>query len=339
MITLLDSEEYTGGTAADLAAGEDVLTHTPSATNHTMCQAFFAIGSAGEPLTGAGGSFLFQVVVGGRRVQPYDQIVSFASYTQAAVWTAPFPVPANDSVLIAILSPNSADTAVYVKSYLYDVSPLAAGSIAASTFAAGAIDAAAIADSAIGAAEIAAAAVTKIQAGLATPTNITSASGIRLADGAITAAKIATSAVGAAQVAGAAVTKIQAGLAAESTLANVHSDVSAVAASVAALSDLGDGAVSVNHNYSATDYLRYTTNLGAGINNADVLAYLTADYASARTGTGYIQGRTSTDANGRWVDSLRLDYGTSASSGLAHTIVFNVQGLYGPDTKAIVVKV
>jgi len=53
------------------------------------------------------------------------------------------------------------------------VGSVATGGIAAASFAAGAIDAAAIATDAIGANEISAAAVTKIQTGLATPTNIT----------------------------------------------------------------------------------------------------------------------------------------------------------------------
>ena len=57
------------------------------------------------------------------------------------------------------------------------VTAVSTGAITAASFAAGAIDATAIATDAIGSAEISAAAVTKIQAGLATPTNITAITG------------------------------------------------------------------------------------------------------------------------------------------------------------------
>jgi hypothetical protein len=61
------------------------------------------------------------------------------------------------------------------------VTTVSTGAITTASFAAGAIDAAAIATDAIGSAEISAAAVTKIQTGLATPTNITAATGVTLA--------------------------------------------------------------------------------------------------------------------------------------------------------------
>jgi len=67
------------------------------------------------------------------------------------------------------------------------VGSIATGGIAATSFAAGAIDAGAIATDAIGANEISAAAVTKIQTGLATPTNITAATGVVLSSAAVDA--------------------------------------------------------------------------------------------------------------------------------------------------------
>ena len=61
------------------------------------------------------------------------------------------------------------------------------GGITTASFAAGAIDATAIATDAIGSNEISAAAVTKIQTGLATPTNITAATGIVLSSAGVDA--------------------------------------------------------------------------------------------------------------------------------------------------------
>lgn len=102
-----------------------------------------------------------------------------------------------------------------------NASALAANAIAATTFAAGAINASAIAANAITAATfaansinasgVAADAVTKIQTGLATPTNITSAT-VSVGAGGIASMAFAANALNASAVAADAVTKIQAGL-------------------------------------------------------------------------------------------------------------------------------
>lgn len=210
-----------------------------------------------------------------------------------------FVVPAGVEVVVEAKSPNAADTDVDVTAYLYDLSPLAPGSIAAATFA----------DNAITASAVSSTAVTKAQAGLA----------------------VAATALSTAHWTSARAAKLDKLDASASTRASQ--------ASVNALADLGAGAVTVSHSYSATDYLRYATSAGVGIDGATVLAYLTSDYASARTGTAYVKGTTTTDTNGRWSDPLYLDYGTSASSGLGYTFYFNKPGLYGPDTKTALVKV
>lgn len=102
-----------------------------------------------------------------------------------------------------------------------NASALAANAIAATTFAAGAINASAIAANAItattfaanaiNASGVAADAVTKIQTGLATPTNIVSAT-VSVGAGGIASTAFAANALNASAVAADAVTKIQSGL-------------------------------------------------------------------------------------------------------------------------------
>jgi hypothetical protein len=115
---------------------------------------------------------------------------------------------------------------------------VASGGVEVGSFQAGAITAAAIATGAIDADAIAADAVTEIQAGLATPTNITAGTITTvtnvttvngLAAGVITAASIATNAIDADAIAADAVTEIQSGL--------------ATAASISALNDLSSADV------------------------------------------------------------------------------------------------
>jgi hypothetical protein len=91
-----------------------------------------------------------------------------------------------------------------------------AGGIVAGSFAAGAIDAGAIATDAIGSNEISAAAVTKIQTGLATPTNITAGT-ITTATNLTNLPTIPANWLTAAGLATDAVTEIQTGLATSAT--------------------------------------------------------------------------------------------------------------------------
>jgi hypothetical protein len=66
--------------------------------------------------------FELTVSVGGVAIQPDPQIVSFAATATGAVFTAPFPVPANNAVLLRLKSPNAGDSAgVTCVARLYDI--------------------------------------------------------------------------------------------------------------------------------------------------------------------------------------------------------------------------
>ena len=113
-ITQLDTET----TTPDITSIATVLTHTPSTTLHVQCQGFLSLSG----LDTTGGMFELTVSVRGVAIQPDPQIVSFATTATAAVFTEPFPVPANNAVLLRIKSPNAGDSAgVTCVARLYDI--------------------------------------------------------------------------------------------------------------------------------------------------------------------------------------------------------------------------
>ena len=116
-LTQLDSEngDY------DLTSLVTVLTHTPSTTEHRLCQAYIALGDGSKNLDGSGGDFEVVGTVGGQTVQPSPQTVAFGSQVRAALWTTPFPVPANQQVVLKVKSPNAADTDVDVTALQFDL--------------------------------------------------------------------------------------------------------------------------------------------------------------------------------------------------------------------------
>lgn len=95
-----------------------VLTHTPTVS--AMCVGFIKLGDGAKNLSGTGGAFQLVITVGGQTVQPSPQTVTFSTAVRAAVWTTPFPVPANNEVIMKVLSPNAADADVDCTAYLYD---------------------------------------------------------------------------------------------------------------------------------------------------------------------------------------------------------------------------
>lgn len=98
-----------------------VLTHTPSVSDNVLCQGYVALGDGTKNLDGTGGQFELVVTVGGQTVQPSPQIMTFGTEVRSSVWTTVFPVPANNEVILRVLSPNAADTDVDVTAYLFDV--------------------------------------------------------------------------------------------------------------------------------------------------------------------------------------------------------------------------
>jgi hypothetical protein len=101
-----------------------VLTHTPDASNPVLCQGLVVLGDGTKNLDGTGGDFSLVITVGGQTIQPSPQVVTFGTEVRSAVWTTPFPVPANAEVILRVLSPNGADTDVDVTAYLFDLETL-----------------------------------------------------------------------------------------------------------------------------------------------------------------------------------------------------------------------
>jgi len=123
MITEFDTERNAGagpGSPLDLTTLITVLTDTPDASNATICQGYIKLGDGNDNLDGTGGDFQLVITVGGQTIQPSPQIVTFGTEVRSAIWTSQFPVPANEEVILRILSPNAADTDVDVTAYLYD---------------------------------------------------------------------------------------------------------------------------------------------------------------------------------------------------------------------------
>jgi len=119
MIVQLDSENADRDIKT---AAITVLTHTPDASNPMICQGLIFLGDGAKNLDGTGGAFQLIITVGGQTIEPSPQTVTFSTAVRAAVWTTPFPVPANKEVVIKVLSPNVADSDVDVTAYLYDIS-------------------------------------------------------------------------------------------------------------------------------------------------------------------------------------------------------------------------
>lgn len=102
----------------DITSLITVLTHTP--TVNGMCIGLIKLGDGTKNLDGTGGDFQLVITVGGQTVEPSPQTITFSTAVRGMVWTTPFPVVANDEVIMRVLSPNAADTDVDVTAYLYD---------------------------------------------------------------------------------------------------------------------------------------------------------------------------------------------------------------------------
>lgn len=90
-----------------------------------------------------------------------------------------------------------------------------------------------------------------------------------------------------------------------------------------------DNNVRVDHNYPTPANLRYQTGSGAPIENAVVRIFKKADFDQGLTSTAL--ATTQTNARGEWASPIFL------TTGFTYTIVFAREGLYGPDTREIVV--
>lgn len=84
----------------------------------------------------------------------------------------------------------------------------------------------------------------------------------------------------------------------------------------------GSGNTLVDHNTGGADNLRYIDSLGAGIDNADIKAYLKADYDADHKADVYVKDYSKTKTDGRWQWPMHLD------SGFTYTLEFYKQGEY-----------
>lgn len=95
-------------------------------------------------------------------------------------------------------------------------------------------------------------------------------------------------------------------------------------------SQVGDGCVAVNHNYTTEDELAYRDSACCGIAGATVRIFETDDYAAGRTDEYAAVASTVTMFGGQWGHTINLNPGN-------YTVVFEKPGLYGPDAVPIVV--
>ena len=118
-LTQLDSENAD----RNLTSQVTVLTHTPSTTVPMQCQGLIHFGDGAKNLSGNSGSFRISITVGGQTIQPDPQMVYFSTSARSSAYTPIFPVPANQEVVVKVLSPISADTDVDVTAYLFSLDP------------------------------------------------------------------------------------------------------------------------------------------------------------------------------------------------------------------------
>jgi hypothetical protein len=87
--------------------------------------------------------------------------------------------------------------------------------------------------------------------------------------------------------------------------------------------------VKVDHNYPTPASLRYQTAGGVPIEGAVVRIFKKADFDVGNTSIAL--ATTFTNARGEWVNPIFL------TTGFTYTILFAKEGLYGPDSREVIV--
>lgn len=87
--------------------------------------------------------------------------------------------------------------------------------------------------------------------------------------------------------------------------------------------------VKVDHNYSVPGNLRYQTIGGAPIEGALIRVFKKTDFDLGLTAVALAVSQT--NSRGEWAHPIFL------TAGFTYTVLFAREGLYGPDTKEIVV--
>lgn len=94
---------------------------------------------------------------------------------------------------------------------------------------------------------------------------------------------------------------------------------------------VGQGSVSIDHNYGSTDNYRVIAN-GTPLADVNVRAFVKTDYDLGRKANQYIVGQTVTGTDGRWRSVIRLNIGE-------YTLEFSKKGAYRTTTTNITVAV
>ena len=94
---------------------------------------------------------------------------------------------------------------------------------------------------------------------------------------------------------------------ADRTVKQTFDDIETI---VEATPNIGDGSVSIDHDYGGTDNYRVLSASGKPIADVQIKAYTSTDYNNGRKSNTYIVGQTETKSDGRWKSVIRLDPGT-----------------------------
>ncbi len=174
----------------NLTSAVTCLTATPSTTEPTRCQAALDLGDGSKNLSGAGGNFELTITVGSQVVQPGPQTIVFGTAVRAKLVSEPFTVPANTQVVVALKSPNGADTDVDVTATLYDLSPQLLGSDDLALISTDAQDLAGTLSVNVGAISASTAAADALEAAIDTTDNVIAANVTQISDAAAAAAAL-----------------------------------------------------------------------------------------------------------------------------------------------------
>lgn len=113
-VEVLDSENAD----RNITSTVTVLTHTPDPTGARVCTAMIALGDGVKDLDGTGGDFEVTVTIDGAVWDGGPDTVTLGTEVRAFIHTDSFIVPANQEVIVRVLSPNAGDTDVDVTCYL-----------------------------------------------------------------------------------------------------------------------------------------------------------------------------------------------------------------------------
>lgn len=91
---------------------------------------------------------------------------------------------------------------------------------------------------------------------------------------------------------------------------------------------IGQGSVSIDHNYGGTDKLRVTSSNNRPLASVVIRAFVKSDYNAGRKSNTYTVGQTSTKTDGRWSSVIRLDPGS-------YVLEFSKKGSFKTSTTTI----